>query len=611
MNALAYAACVTLLCLLTSTAAAQDTAQDTAHDTSLDTAQNIAHDTSPVTSQDTARKAAYTGDIPVLIEEAQAAGIQHRYAGPWEYFVGGGVSTFDCNQDRLPDIYLAGGQAEAGLFINRSRTAGPLQFERSADTTLSLERVTGSYPLDIDNDGFQDLVILRVGENLLFRGGPDCRFSPANLSWNFDGGNAWSTAFSASFEADRHFPTLAIGNYVDRSAPGSPWGTCRANELHRPADTTERSTVPPDYSDPLPLSPGYCALSMLFTDWNKSGVDALRITNDRQYYRGGQEQLWQLDGGRYPRLFGSAEGWQPLVIWGMGIAEADLDADGYPEYALTSMGDTKLQVLDVRQAIEENRPSYEDMAWNRGATAHRPYTGDDLKPSTGWHAQFEDMNNDALLDLFITKGNVESMNDFARFDPDNLLLGTFDGSFSEQGLQSGVALNRRGRGASITDFNADGLLDIVVVNRGDNVSLFRNAGMAGPEGPRPGGNWLKIALVQNGANRNAIGARLSVKTGNHVQTRRLQVGGGHASGSAGFVHIGLGVGERATVRVQWPDGQWSAPFKLFANHHIIIERDRDTLIQWFPNATTQETVPAANPVSSPHTHGVAKHVSGN
>lgn len=525
----------------------------------------------------------FSGDIPLMVEESVAAGITHSYEGPWEYFVGGGVSTFDCNQDRLPDLYLAGGTRPAALYVNRSQPGGELQFSPANNTSLSLERVIGSYPLDIDNDGFQDLMVLRVGENQLFRGGADCQFTPANISWKFSGGNAWSTAFSATFEPGQDYPTLAVGNYVDRAAPGSPWGTCHPNELHRPVGNTRSSSpAAPDYSNALPLEPGYCALSMLFTDWNKSGTDSLRITNDRQYYRGGQEQLWRLDSGRYPRLFSAAEGWDPLVIWGMGIAEADLNADGYPEYALTSMGDTKLQVLDLQQAIEENRPNYEDMAWDRGATAHRPYTGADLKPSTGWHSQFEDLNNDARLDLFITKGNVESMSDFAAFDPDNLLLGTHDERFSEQGLAAGIAIDKRGRGASITDFNADGLQDIVVVNRGANISLLRNSGMQGPDGPRAGGNWLKLTLEQPGANRHAIGARVSIKTGNHVQLRRLQVGGGHASGNAGFVHVGLGVAERATVRVQWPDGQWSAPYKLFANHHVIIERGKDTVMQWFP-----------------------------
>lgn len=520
----------------------------------------------------------YHGDVPSLKEVASSAGISHQYDGPWEYFVGGGVSAFDCNQDRMPDLYFSGGHNTAALYINNSAPNAELVFQKTETSPLAIENVIGSYPIDINNDGFLDLAVLRVGENILFEGGPDCQFSPANNRWKFNGGRHWSTAFSATFEPDNLFPTLAVGNYVDRSAPGSPWGTCHDNELHRPLG----GAPSPDFSDHLPLSPGYCALSLLFTDWNKSGIDALRITNDRHYYRGGQEQLWRLDRGRYPRLYSASEGWQPLVIWGMGIAEADLNADGYPEYALTSMGDTKLQVLDLQQAIDENRPRYDDMAWTRGATAHRPYTGNDLKPSTGWHAQFEDFNNDAYLDLFITKGNVERMADFAQFDPDNLLMGSRSGQFSEQGSAAGIALNKRGRGASVVDLNADGLLDLVVVNRADNVSVFRNEGMISEHGPRPGGNWLKIELRQNGANRFAIGAKLSIKTGNTVQSRVTQVGGGHASGSSGFVHIGLGVAERATVRVQWPDGEWSAPYKLFANHHIVLERGKDTFSQWHP-----------------------------
>ena len=324
---------------------------------------------------------------------------------------------------------------------------------------------------------------------------------------------------------------------------------------------------------------------MLFTDWNKSGTDALRITNDRHYYRDGEEQLWRLNSGSYPRLYGRADGWDSLVIWGMGIAETDLNADGYPEYALTSMGDTKLQVLDLQQAIDENRPAYEDMAWSRQATAHRPYTGDDIKPSTGWHAQFEDVNNDARLDLFIAKGNVENMQDFASFDPDNLLMGGADGVFSEQGDIAGIALDTRGRGANVIDLNADGLLDIVVVNRDTNVSVFRHTGMQHQDTTRAGGNWLKLELQQAGANRHAVGARLSIKTGNVVQSRRVQVGGGHSSGMAGFIHVGLGVAERATVRVQWPDGQWSAPYKLFANRHVILKRDQDHALQWFADET--------------------------
>jgi hypothetical protein len=96
--------------------------------------------------------------------------------------------------------------------------------------------------------------------------------------------------------------------------------------------------------------------------------------------------------GRPPRLYTASQGWQRLTVWGMGIAETDFDADGLPEYALTSMGDTKLQKLD--EEAGEDRPTYRDIAFEKGATAHRPYAGGDSKPSTGWHSEFGDFNND-------------------------------------------------------------------------------------------------------------------------------------------------------------------------------------------------------------------------
>lgn len=519
----------------------------------------------------------FQGDIPVLQEQAAAAGIRHTYDGPWEHFVGGGVASFDCNGDRLPDLYFAGGSETAALYINQSDTGAEFDFRKSPSQALALTSVIGAYPIDIDGDAYTDLVVLRVGENRIFKGGPECSFSPANATFGIDGGRGWTTAFSATFEAGLPGPTLAFGNYVDRSAPGSPWGTCDDNQLYRPHEAP-----PLSYQESIPLTPGHCALSMVFTDWDRSGQDALRITNDRHYYRDGEEQLWRVPAGRWPRLYTRADGWEPVVIWGMGIAEADLDADGFPEYALTSMGDTKLQQLDVAQASDEGRPAYTDIAWDRGATAHRPYTGDDLRPSTGWHAEFADINNDARLDLFIAKGNVEAMNDFAAMDPDNLLLGRRDGGFVEHGKEAGIALDRRGRGGAVIDLNADGLLDLVVVNRASPVSVFRNLGADGPDGPRAGGNWLAIELQQDGPNRRAIGARISVQTGNTVQTRRLSIGGGHASGSLGFTHLGLGVAERATVRIQWPDGEWSAAYRLFANRHVIITRGDDHVMQWFP-----------------------------
>ena len=84
---------------------------------------------------------------------------------------------------------------------------------------------------------------------------------------------------------------------------------------------------------------------MLFTDWNRSGTPALRVSNDREYYEGGQEQLWRIEPGKPPSLYTEADGWKLLRIWGMGIASQDINGDGYPDYFLTSMADNKLQML--------------------------------------------------------------------------------------------------------------------------------------------------------------------------------------------------------------------------------------------------------------------------
>ncbi len=520
----------------------------------------------------TAQADTFTADVPHMIERAKASGIVHEYTGDFEHFVGGGAAGFDCNGDRMPDLAIAGGTSEAALFVNRSITGGALNFEKIPLTDKPLKRVTGIYPVNLDNDEFMDLAVLRVGRNYLLKGGKNCTFTHANDAFDFDGGKGWTTGFSAIWEGTH--PTIAFGNYIDRKAPGTPFGTCEDNVLVRP-DNDGR------YASQTPLSPGFCSLSIQFTDWNNEGRHDLRISNDRQYHRGGFEQLWAME--EVPREYDAKDGWRKLVIWGMGIAQADLDADGRPEFALSSMGDTMLQALDKDT---EDEPVYEDIAFDKGATAHRPYVGENIKPSTGWHTQFADFNNDALSDLFIAKGNVEQMPDFAAYDPDNMLMGTHAGKFVEQGDKAGIALETKGRGAVAMDFNADGMVDLAVVNRGSPVTLFQNHGRKtkeeAPQRVRPMGNFIAIELDQGKVNKQAVGAMVSVKTGNHVQNQWVSIGGGHASGQIGFTHFGLGVAERASIRVRWPDGGWSQPYRAFANSFVVLKRDAQDPVYWIP-----------------------------
>ena len=165
------------------------------------------------------------------------------------------------------------------------------------------------------------------------------RFERADKAWNYVTTSLWWTAFAATWEKGAAWPTIAIGNYIDRKEEFSPWGSCTDNWLHRPAATED------GFAPPLALKPSYCPLSMMFTDWNRSGTPSLRVSNDREYYEGGQEQLWRVERGLPPRLYTEAEGWRYVRIWGMGIASTDLGGEGYPDYFLTSMADNRLQVL--------------------------------------------------------------------------------------------------------------------------------------------------------------------------------------------------------------------------------------------------------------------------
>ena len=473
---------------------------------------------------------------PRFVEETAVSGIDSTFTGDWEYMVGGGVAVFDCDGDGFEDMLLAGGTSRATFYRNDSKPGGELKFA-AVQSGLELDKVAGAYPLDIDSDTITDIVLLRVGENVVMRGLGGCRFERANEAWGFAGGNAWSTAFAAMWEKGASWPSLAVGNYIDLTQEEFPWGSCTENWLHRGAQK--------GFAAPVALKPSYCALSMLFTDWNRSGSPSLRVSNDREYYKGGQEQLWHLEVGKEPRLYTEAEGWKRLRIWGMGIASADLNVDGYPDYFLTSMADNKLQIL---KSVEgELKPDYADVAWAKGVTAQRPYVGGEIKPSTAWHAQFEDVNNDGLTDLFVAKGNVTAMPDFAMKDPNNLLVQATDGKFVEMGEQAGVASFETSRGGALADFNLDGLVDLVVVNRGSKAQIWRNV-TAGA------GNWIALRLTQPAPNVDAIGAWVEVKHGAVVTQREITSGGGHVSGQLGWVHFGLGKTEAAQVRVIWPDG---------------------------------------------------------
>jgi hypothetical protein len=326
--------------------------------------------------------------------------------------------------------------------------------------------------------------------------------------------------------------------------------------------------------------PSWCALSMLFSDWSRTGRMDLRVSNDQHYYlpTEGQEQMWRIAPGERPTLYTADDGWVSVQIQGMGIASYDLTGSGYPAIVLTSQADNRLQTL----AAGPSQPTYRDIGAKRGVNAAQPFTGGDIRPSTAWHAQFDDVNNDGLVDLFIAKGNVGEQPDYAQKDPSDLLLQQADGTFREAADTAGILSFDRGRGAALADLNRSGMLDLIEVNYGAPVRIWRNVGAGTAAQPDAMGHWIGLRPLQSGPNVDAVGAWVEVRIGDRIQRRELTIGGGHAGGQLGPIHVGLGEATSAEVRVLWPGGEAGPWLRVSADRSYDIRRGDADAHPWSP-----------------------------
>jgi hypothetical protein len=144
-----------------------------------------------------------------------------------------------------------------------------------------------------------------------------------------------------------------------------------------------------------------------------------------------------------------------------------------------------------------------------------------------------------------------------------------DETFTEVGWVNGADRVEDGRGVAVFDYDEDGRLDLVLRNYRAPAGLLRNSGA-----PR---HWVGFELLGTRSNRDAVGARIRVRTGDHWQTRVVKIGSGYLSASSRRQHFGLGNSTRVDqLEIDWPSGTRTVLHDLAADRRYNIVENDDT-----------------------------------
>jgi hypothetical protein len=191
-----------------------------------------------------------------------------------------------------------------------------------------------------------------------------------------------------------------------------------------------------------------------------------------------------------------------------------------------------------------------------------------------WGCGFIDFDNDGWADLLQVNGHVYPEVDRYQFgesfkNPRIAYRNLGNGHFKDVSSELGPGISERfsSRGAAFGDYNNNGCMDALVLNLNDPPSLLRNEG-----GNQH--NWIKIKLIGTQCNRTAIGARVRVITGKHIQMDEVASGGSVMSQNDLRLHFGVGETTLIdSIEVKWPTTQKIEYFPRVQANQILTIRE--------------------------------------
>jgi hypothetical protein len=544
-----------------------------------------------------------------LTERGEAVGLAFRHVPfvpdpklahiePQVSATGAGVSVADVDGDGWMDVFAttSAGGTPCGLFLNDGQGAFRDVAAQAGLADLAVEGTCapmGSLWADVDGDGDQDVFVYAYGESRLMEqlgADPVPTFREAGAASGMD---RWMNANGATwidYDNDGALDLYVCGYFREDT---DLWSLTDTDVMHDSFEFAEnggdnrlwRNTGGLAFDDVT------AATGTSSTRWTYAAVAAdldadgwvdLYLANDF----GSEELLRNEEGARFRRMEGL--GLDADSKSGMCVAVGDATNQGRTSLFVTNISERGFlfQGNNLRiNLLPEGGPMLEvgsghvaDCGW-------------------AWGAQFVDLDNDGWQDLFVANGFVSAdpersyWYDMAKIggavdslvqdashwpDMDGRSLSGYERSrvlrnlgrqgFRDVGEAAGVDDRYDGRAVAVADLFGDGAPDVLVANQGGPLLLYSNE-------PAPDRHWVAFELEATGGHREALGATLTVRFGEHTQLLSRVSASGFCAQNDPRLHVGLGDRDVVdSVLIRWPSGTRQELTDLPADRvHRIVE----------------------------------------
>ncbi len=524
-------------------------------------------------------------------EISRQAGItfKHVFSPEKKYIaesMSGGVALFDYDNDGYLDIYFVN-SLTVDLAKSHQKTRSALYHNNGDGTFTDVTDKAGVGDIgfgmgvavgDYNNDGFDDLYVTCLGPNHLFRNNGNGRFTEVTTKAGV-GDPRWSTgAAFVDYDNDGKLD-LFVSNYVDfdlnhlpefgqgrtcqfkgepvqcgpRGLPGAGDSLYHNNGDGTFSDVSKKAGV----SDPN----GYYGLGVICSDFDEDGFVDIFVANDSTpnflYHNNGDGRFKEIAfiSGTAVNESGSEQGC-------MGVTLGDYDHDGRLDLFITNFDDEYNTLYH-----NDGHNSFTDVSYAaKVAEVSLPYVG--------WGTKFFDYDDDGWVDLFVASGHVYPQRDHYR-QREFLFHNNRNGTFSEVANEAGSTLmeERVGRGAAFGDIDNDGDVDVAINNLDGSPQLLRNDG-------GNANNSVLIKTIGVKSNRDGIGARVKIVSGDLTQIDEVRSGGSYLSHNDLRLHFGLETRTKIDLlEVRWPSGVIDKITNLSANKIFTIKEGKGVVEQ--------------------------------